>query len=145
MKHLRLSAIVSSALLAGLLLGACATSGPFAADEEPHATLQGMINKDITDELFPALIAKVDGQVIPKQNRRTYRLSPGEHVIALIPDRDAIQEYEDEFGRNYQLPRIFFEKAVSVNLEEGETYMFGVRIQNYNYADWAPVIEPVSD
>lgn len=121
------------------------SGSPFVSGDEPHARLEAVINAQVSDELFPAILADIDGRNVPAQNRRTYLLPPGEHTISLKPDRDKIQEYEDMHGRNFELPRLFFERPVRITLEEGKTYRFGVRIHKYNYADWKPVIEPVEE
>ncbi|MDX1455232.1 MAG: hypothetical protein R3217_07250 [Gammaproteobacteria bacterium] len=130
-----------------LLLSACASfsAGPFADSDEPHATLEAVINADVTDSLFPALLVKVDGKGVASPQRRTYLLPPGEHVLSLEPDREAIQQFENNYGRNYQLPRIFFERNIRINVEEGKRYKFGVTIKRYNYADWQPYLQEIKD
>ncbi|MDX1444465.1 MAG: hypothetical protein R3270_11935 [Gammaproteobacteria bacterium] len=131
-----------------LLLTACASfgAGPFTTADEPHATLEAVINADVTDSLFPGLLVKVDGKGVPSSpQRRTYHLPPGDYVLSLVPDRDGIQQFENNYGRNYQLPRIFFERNIRVTLEEGKRYKFGVIIKRYNYSDWQPYVQEIKD
>lgn len=148
MNRINVKNLARSGLLIGLFsLAACASmSGDtFVKEQDPHATLLAVQAPQVTAEIYPAFITRVDGHSIPQQNRRTFYLEPGEHVIALKPDREAIQEYEDNFGRNFEVPRIFFERDVRVTLEEGKSYRFGVKITKYNYAEWEPFVTEITE
>lgn len=148
MNDINVKTFARAGFLVGLFtLAACASmSGdPFVEGQDPHATLLAVQAPEVTAEVYPAFITRVDGRSIPPQNRRTFYLEPGEHVIALKPDRAAIQEYEDNFGRNFEVPRIFFERDVRVTLEEGKSYRFGVKITKYNYAEWKPFVTEITE
>lgn len=130
--------------LAAFLLSACATNAGLATADEPHAILQELLAGDIDDTHFKARLVRVDGQSIRPGNRRTYVLEPGRHTLGFELDVESLQRYESAHGGNFPDPSAASasvnEKSLDVTLEAGESYKFGVIIEDYNYAGWTPFV-----
>ncbi len=140
-----LHALLSVGLLAGVLT-ACTTTTEnpaLAKSGEPQASLETLLQGDVTSTKFPARLARIDGQVV-SPGRRTYSLTPGTHTLSIELDVDAIREYEPEPGRYKPKPSRLSadlrEKQVTVTFVAGEHYKFGAEIEDYKYAAWKPFV-----
>lgn len=141
-------------LLAGLFAGAltaCATTAGNAAvagSGEPQATLERLLQADVTSTRYPARIARIDGQAV-SAGRRAWSLTPGTHTLSIELDIDAVREFEPEPGRNKPKPSRLSadlrEKQVTVTFEAGEHYKFGAEIEDYAYVNWKPFVVKAKD
>lgn len=131
--------------LLGAMAGCTTTtenSGP-ADGDAPQATLETLLQGDVTSTKFPARLARIDGQTVSSA-RRTYPLTPGSHTFSIELDIDAIKQYESESGRYKPKPsRVsadLREKQVTVDVIAGERYKFGAEIEDFDYTNWKPFV-----
>ena len=118
-----------------------AASNVFAGDDEVR--LRKALQADVTASNMPALLVRVDGRKQIQGRRRVWALEPGKHVIALEPDREEILRYESLGYKGHPMPRVFSEKTLEVDLEPGAEYVFSVKITNFDFQTWEPVLTKV--
>lgn len=132
-------------LFAGTFAGCTTTGGHSALAErsEPHATLEELLQGDVTSTEYPAKLVRIDGRLVGA-GRRTYLITPGTHTLSFELDVDAIREYEP--GPGWTIPKPsklsadLMEKQLTVTFIEGERYKFGAIVEDYNYAGWTPFV-----
>lgn len=146
---MRSNRVFRALLFAGFFAGAlsaCATSGEnsaLATSSEPHATLEKLLQADVSSTRYPARLAHIDGQAV-SSSRRTYPLTPGTHTLSIELDIDAVRRYEPETGRYDPKPSRLSsdlrEKQVTITFVAGEHYKFGAEIEDLDYFDWEPFV-----
>lgn len=117
-------------------------SSTIAGDDEVR--LRKALQADVTASNMPALLVRVDGKKQIQGRRRIWTLEPGKHVIALEPDREEILRYESLGYKGIPMPRVFSEKTLEVDLEPGAEYVFSVKITDFDFQTWEPVLTKVS-
>lgn len=139
-----LHALLSIGLFAGVLAGCATADNPaLAGSGEPQATLETMLQADVTSTKYPARLVRIDGQGVSPQ-RRTHALKPGTHTLSFELDLEAIHRYEPEPGRYDPKPSKLTadlrEKQVTFTFVAGERYKFGAEIEDFKYTDWKPFV-----
>jgi hypothetical protein len=134
------SLLVPIAALAAAALSGCASSTPFASQNEPHATLV-LNGSPRARDLYPVRVQAVDGHLTTRESLPVLQFKPGRYKLKLRPVN--IHHMENLPGTVAGKSEKRTQDTLTVTLDAGKTYYIAARISKNG--NWHPVIWKTND
>lgn len=137
MKALRylLPGMAAVATLAGCATGANVT----ASADEPHAVVSKSVGA-MARSIYSVNILKI-GPDKTFGDRKDFRVKPGEYVLRISPDIEAMAKNENVRLSANNRPKLSeLVRDLQVTLADGNRYYIGARFEGPTLYDWQPVV-----